>query len=101
MVNLFRRGENATLVAFLAERVGFDKLVSDTFPGAAISALRVRTTVVLFVTLTFQTFVFFTKPAVCKLWTAGIGAGAFRFCRHQCSLPLNIHLPSFLSPMIS
>jgi hypothetical protein len=83
MVDLFRRNKQTFLLTQLAQRMLLHIAVSDTLPSTAITTAYSRVSVVLLVAFVLLLLMFRTKPAIRKLWTAGIGTRSLRFLRHR------------------
>ena len=83
VVNLLRRGDPATLLAPLAQRVNCDEAVAYPLPHPAVALLHSRVALVAFVSLGFQPGVFFAEATVGKPWAAGVGAGTLGSAWHE------------------
>ncbi len=73
--------------ATLAERVGMNVTVADSFPGTTVSSLGSLVAVVLLVASLLLPFVLRTEASVCQVGTAGEGAGTLWFPWHLASPP--------------
>ena len=76
-------GDSGVLLALLAQRVGFDVSVTDTFPSTTVAFVGLGVALVLVVLGIGSLLMFFTVNAVCKLRAAWVAARPFRFCRHD------------------
>ena len=73
--------------ASLAERVGMNVTVADSFPSTTVPSLGSLVTVVLLVAPTLLPFMLRTEASVCQVGTAGEGAGTLWFPWHLASPP--------------
>lgn len=83
MVDFLSRSECALLLAAFAQWVGSDIKVTYFLPSAAIAFLGGRIALVAVIPLYFLLGMFLTKPVVGQSWTAGVGARALWFTRHD------------------
>lgn len=83
VVNLLGLGQNALLVALLAEGVGRNEPIPDAFPGPPVPPVDCWTTTEPFILLGFQLGVFLTEPAFDQLRAARVGAGPLRLLGHR------------------
>ena len=82
VMNLCCRNHFSFLKAHLAEGVLSDVSVSDAFPGSAILAIHIRSTLILVILAACYGSVFCTVLSICEPRTSGIRAGAFGFSWH-------------------
>ena len=82
VVNLHRFDIAAFLQAQFAQRIIGGIAVANAFPCSTVPALGFRVAVIFFISLGFQLGVFLTKPAVCQLGAAWVGAGALWLSWH-------------------
>ena len=73
--------------ASLAERVGMNITVADSFPSTTVPSLGSLVAVVLLVASLLLPFVLRTEASVCQVGTAGEGAGTLWFPWHLASPP--------------
>lgn len=69
--------------ASLAQRVSSKVRRAYFSPCSAVTLASDRVALVTLVPSGFFLRMLLTKPTVCKVWTAGIGAGPFRLVRHR------------------
>ena len=75
--------------AMLAQWMGLDIAVTDSFPGTSVTAAGSRVTVVAFITLCLLLCVFLAEPSVSKVGTAGMGTRSFWLSWHLVHLLRN------------
>lgn len=83
VVNLLGLGQNALLVALLAEGVGRNEPIPDAFPGPPVPPVDCWTTTEPFILLGFQFGVFLTEPAIGQFWATWVRARPFGFLGHE------------------
>jgi len=87
VVNLLRRGDLATLLAPLAQRVSSNEAATHTLPRPTVSFLHSWVALVAFVTLCFLLGVFIAEATVGQPWATRVRAGALGSAGHWGSPP--------------
>ena len=82
MMNFFCLNKNTFRKAQFTERMLTYILVSDSFPGSAVSSLGSRVSAILFIAFVFFLFMLLTESSLCQIRTARVGARTLRTSWH-------------------
>ena len=86
VVDFLSRSYTSFLLTLLAQWVGGDVSIADTFPRSAVAFMYSRVAVVLFVAFRLLLRMLLTEPAICQLWAARVRAGALGFVGQRAHL---------------
>ena len=98
VVYFFGRGNPTLLLATLTERVLRYVSVSDALPCSVVPFPHSRIAVISFITSSFLLGMFFTKPTISQLRTAGMRTRTLRFIGQLDHLAWEKEKPSWVSP---
>jgi hypothetical protein len=87
VMDFLHQNQRSTLVTQFTERMLCSILVTDSFPGSAVSFLCRPFTAILLIIMIHQSLMLRTIPSVCKIRAATIITRMFWFLR-QCTSPL-------------
>lgn len=82
VVYLLSQSNDSTPSTFLAQRVGGDETVTDSFPGSAVPTAYSRVSVVLLVAFVLLLLVFLAEASACQFRTSGERTRSLWSLRH-------------------